>query len=115
MNIKTKLKERLLEIPINDRAFRENYRLARDIDVDIKYIQFYLNELVEKDILKQKFEYRCPNCRETTIMDDKLLNECLNENGHFECENCMDYINPNTSKTGFIYYDIKDKQALMNW
>lgn len=114
MNIKTKLKARLLEIPINNSAFREKHRLASDLDIDLKYIEFYLNELVAKNILKEKFQYRCPNCREVTIMDDTLLNEILAD-GLFECDNCMEFINPKNNKTGYVFYDIKDKQALINW
>lgn len=114
MSIKTKLKKRLLEIPINDCAIREKHRLASDLDIDLKYIEFYLNELVLKNILKQKFEYRCPNCGEVTTMDDELLSEVL-EDGFFGCDNCFEFINPNKSKTGYIFYDIRDKQALIAW
>lgn len=114
MSIKGKLKERLLEIPINHKAFREKCRLASDLNVEVKYIEFYLHELCEKNILLKKIEYICPNCGETTVMDDNLLNEILEEE-HFECDNCFDFVNPKKNTTGYVYYDIKDKEKLINW
>lgn len=57
MLIKQKLKERLLEIPINHRAFREKHRLVADLQVDFKKVEFYLNELVQLGILIEKKQY----------------------------------------------------------
>lgn len=54
MNIKTALKERLLEIPINSRSNREKYRLANDLNINLEDIEPLLSELVKKDILKEK-------------------------------------------------------------
>lgn len=51
MNIKSKLKKRLLEIPDRYKAFREKHKLADDLKVETKYVEFYLNELSEKGIL----------------------------------------------------------------
>ncbi|APU87254.1 hypothetical protein [Clostridium botulinum] len=48
-------------------------------------------------------------------MDNELLQEFIIEDGCFECDNCFDLINPNKDKTGYVFYDIKDKQALINW
>lgn len=115
MNVKAKLKARLLEIPINNRAFREKHRLARDIDCDYKIVEFYLNELSENNILTKKPQYSCPNCGDTTTMPDELLNEIKNEEGCFECDNCMDFINPTKNVTSYVFYDIKDKEALIKW
>lgn len=114
MDIKTKLKERILEIPINDKAFREKHRFANDLDIKLKDIETLLNELVEKEILKEKIQYVCPNCGDTTIMDDELLKEILDEEEGtcFLCDNCMDFVNPSKNRTGYVFYDIKDKQAL---
>ncbi|OSA73631.1 hypothetical protein B2H86_14895 [Clostridium botulinum] len=114
MSVKNKLKQRLLEIPINWRAYRENYRLAEDIDADLRKVEFYLNELVQLNILIKKNQYLCPNCGDITIMTDELLNDVI-EDGYFECDNCMDFINPNKNITGYVYYDIKDKALLEAW
>ncbi|WP_125154392.1 hypothetical protein [Clostridium rectalis] len=114
MSIKNKLKERLLEIPINHSAFREKHRLVNDLEIDFKKVEFYLTELVELGILIKKTQYICPNCGDTTTMDNKLLNEVV-EDGYFECDNCMDFINPNKNITGYVYYDIKDKALLETW
>lgn len=115
MNIKEKLKRRLLEIPINSRAYREVHRLADDISEDVEKIEFYLNELVNLDILTKKTQYICPNCNETTTMDDDFLSEIVDENGHFECDNCMDFVDSKKNITGYFYYDIKDKKLLEKW
>ncbi|APR02631.1 hypothetical protein CLQ_14363 (plasmid) [Clostridium botulinum Af84] len=115
MDIKTRLKERLLEIPVNSTAYREKYRLADDLNIKVEEIKILLDELVERNILKEKFQYICPTCRDTTIMDNELLQEFIIEDGCFECDNCFDLINPNKDKTGYVFYDIKDKQALINW
>ncbi|EQC1535620.1 hypothetical protein [Clostridium botulinum] len=115
MNIKLKLKEKLLEIPINSRAYREKYRLADDLNIKVEEIKILLDELVEKNILKEKFQYICPTCRDTTIMDNELLQEFIIEDGCFECDNCCDLINPNKNKTGCVFYDIKNKELLNKW
>lgn len=114
MSIKTKLKERLLEIPINHKSFREKHRIANDLNIDLKYIELYLNELCEDNILIKKIQYSCPKCGDTTIMDNELLNEIIKD-GYFECDNCMEFINPNKNITGYVYYDIKDKRLLESW
>lgn len=114
MSIKIKLKERLLEIPINHRAFREKHRLADDLKIDLQKVEFYLNELVELNVLIRKIQYVCPTCGDTTIMNNELLKEIL-EDGYFSCDNCSDFINPNKNITGYVYYDIKDKALLVNW
>ena len=49
--MKEKLKNRLLEIPINYNAFREKHRLASDIDAALTDVEELLDELLEKDIL----------------------------------------------------------------
>lgn len=114
MNIKGKLKERLLDIPINYRAYRECHRLADDINEDLNKVKFYLNELVELDILIKKTQYICHNCNDIVTMSDYLLDEIV-EDGYFQCDNCYDSINPEKDTTGYIYYDIKDKSSLKNW
>ncbi len=117
MDNKEKLKEKLLEIPMNYRAFREKYRLASDLNIALEDIEPLLNELVEKKILKKKVQYICPNCRDTTTMDDELLKEILNEDEGdcFPCDNCTEYIDPTKDTTGYIFYDIEDEQALIEW
>lgn len=118
MSMKEQLKKRLLEIPINSRAYREKHRLAKDLNIDVKLLEFLLNELVAKNILKEKIQYICPNCRDTSIMDNEMLNEILEESDEeksFSCDNCMDYINPEINRTGYVFYDIKDKQVLIHW
>lgn len=117
MDIKIKLKERLLEIPINDTAFREKHRLANHLKVKLEDVEPLLNELVEKNILKEKIEYKCPTCRDRTVMDQELLEECIikDEDNCFECDNCINLISPIKNKTGYVFYNIKDKQALINW
>lgn len=118
MNInKTKLKERLLEIPFNNKAYREKHSLANDLDTDLETVGALLNELVEKNILKEKIQYICHNCHDTTIMDDELLKEILEEgeDEYFPCDNCMEYINSENDRTGRVFYDVKDKEALKNW
>lgn len=115
MNIKLKLKKRLLEIPDRYRTFREKHKLANDLKVETKYVEFYLNELCEKGILIEKIEYICPNCTKTTILNNDLLEELLDGEVTFECENCCDEINPNKNKTGFVYYDVINKEGLINW
>ena len=114
MSIKSRLKESLLEIPINHKAFREKHRLASELDIEFKKVEFYLNELVQLDILLEKKQYICPNCGDTTTMNKELLEEVLEE-GYFACDNCMDFINPNKDLTGYIYYDINDKNLLIAW
>ena len=114
MDIKIKLKERLLEIPINHSACREKHRLAKDINVELKDIEPLLDEMVEKKILKEKFKYRCPSCNDPTIMDDELLKEIMNDDDGecFPCDKCIDFIYPAKNKTEDVFYDIKDRQAL---
>ena len=115
MNIKNKLKQRLLEIPINSRAYRELHALVNDINGDLKKVEFYLTELVELDILEKKIQYVCPNCSDTTIMNNKLLNELIDEDGYFQCDDCMEFINSKTNITGYVYYDIKNISLLEDW
>lgn len=79
MNIKTQLKERLLEIPINYRALREKHRLASELELDFKKVEFYLNELVNLGILVEKKQYICPNYGDTTTMNKEILNEVIDE------------------------------------
>lgn len=114
MSIKAQLKERLLEIPINYRALREKHRLASDLDLDFKKIEFYLNKLVNLGVLVEKKQYICPNCGDTTNMDRETLNEVIEE-GFFSCDNCYDFINPEKDITGYVYYDIKNRELLKNW
>lgn len=54
MNIKLKLKERLLNIPLNYSSFREKHSLASDLNVRAIDIEILLNELCEKNILLRK-------------------------------------------------------------
>lgn len=115
MSVKSKLKKRLLEIPINYKALREKHLLANDINEDIKKVEFYLNELVNLDILKEKKEYICPNCGDRYVMDTNTLNEIIDEDGYFECEECMDFIEANKYKTNHIFYDIKNISLLEQW
>lgn len=116
--IKKKLKDRLIEIPIRDKAYREVSDLAEKINCTTKDIEPLLEELVEKDILIKKTQYICPTCHETTIMDEEYLKEILeysDEDGKFACDNCDDYIDPKTDTTGFIFYDVKDYDLLKKW
>ena len=96
MDIKARLKEKLLEIPIRSMAYREKHRLADDLEVESKDIELLLNELCSKNILTEKIEYICPNCRDTTVLDSELLKEMTEEgeDDKFECDNCGDLINP---------------------
>lgn len=114
MNLKTRLKERLLEIPIKSRAYRELHRLASDLNEDDEKISICLNELVDLDILVEKKEYSCPNCCDKTILTNELLNDIL-EDDCFECDNCSSSININEDTSGFIYYDINNMSDLENW
>lgn len=117
MSIKEKLKERLLEIPPRSKAYREKRRLADDLGVEPKDIENLLNELCEKEILEEKIEYICKRCHETTILSKKLLEELTeeSEDNCFECDNCESFVNPETDKTGYIYYDVLDEKLLTNW
>ena len=115
MNIKNKLKQRLLEIPVNWSFYREAHKLANHINEDLKKVEFYLNELVQLDILTKKTQYICPNYSDTTTIDDELLKELIDEDGYFECTNCMEFINSKENITGSFYYNIKNKSLLENW
>lgn len=123
MELKMKLKERLLEIPMRYRTLREKHGLACDLDVDVDDLKPYLKELCDKDILIEKIEYMCPSCHSTIILDENLLNELLeygsdfleNEEKYFECDECCGEIYPYANVTGFVFYDIKDEEALNRW
>lgn len=115
MSIKSKLKERLLEIPIRNKAYREGHRLSDDIDEEFKKVNFYLNELCELGLLKRKIVYICPNCNETTILDNELLIEVLDNEKTFLCDNCENEIDPNKNVTKSIYYDVLDYELLRKW
>ncbi|RHW66316.1 hypothetical protein DZC34_03325 [Clostridium botulinum] len=115
MDIKTRLRERLLEIPVNSTAYREKYRLADDLNIKVEEIEPFLNELCEKNILLEKIQYYCPNCRSTTIMDNEILKEFIDEEDYCECDDCDNFISTNKNKTGCVFYDIKDKQSLIDW
>lgn len=115
MEIKSKLKERLLAIPINHKAYRETFRLADDLDVEVKDLEPLLEELCNANILTKKIEYICSTCRNTTILNNESLKEIIEEDDCFECEECSSLVNTNKDKTGYIYYDVKDKQGLMQW
>lgn len=115
MDLKTKLKERLLEIPPRSKAYREKFRLADDLEVEPKDIKPLLKELCEKEILEEKIEYICKRCYYTTILNKELLEEISTENGSFECDNCEGFINSKTDKTGYIFYDVIDDEKLGNW
>lgn len=114
-DIGERLKKRLIEIPINYTAFRELYRLAKDLNVEAKAIYPLLNELCEKNILIKKIEYTCRTCRTTTVLNNEELKEIIEEDNCFECEECGNIINPNRDTTGYIFYDIEDRQALAQW
>lgn len=114
MGVKEKLKERLLEIPIRSRAYREKNRLASDLNEDANKIEFYLNELCNLGIIIEKKEYICTCCSDTTVLNNKDLNNILEEDS-FMYDNCCEYINPITDVTGFVYYDIEDSNALKGW
>lgn len=115
MSIKSKLKKRLLEIPINQKGLREKHSLANNINEDLKKVEFYLNELVNLNILKEKKEYICPYCGSRDVMDDEILNELIDEDGYFECEECIGFIEANKNTTNYVYYDIKNKSLLEQW
>lgn len=116
MGAKSKLKKRLLEIPLNDGAFsREKCRLANDLNIDVKKIEFYLNELCEKDILLKKTQYICPNCRHISTVSDEMLKDMITGDGCYECDDCCSLVNPEEDKTGYVFYDIKNKEGLVNW
>lgn len=114
MKLKNKLKERLLDIPIKSRAYREKNKLADDLDEDVNNIEFYLNELCSLGIMTEEKQYICNNCGDTTILTNDDLSNLL-EDGYFMCDNCCEPINPLTDVTGFIYYDIDDVSALEEW
>ena len=119
MNIKEKLKERLLEIPLNYTDDREKHSLAEDINTSIEQIEPYLKELCKNGILTEMIEYICPVCHGREILDDDLLNEYLKQNGedgYFQCEYCLSCtINPKVNITGYIYYDIENRERLKEW
>ena len=117
INIKKKLKERLLEIPFGSRAYREKIILAKDLSIGIKDIEILLNELCDRDILEEQVQYICKKCHDVTIIDKHLLKDLVDENEDncFECDNCGEFINPNTDITGYLFYDIKNEQALIEF
>lgn len=117
INIKKKLKERLLEIPFGSRAYREKIILAKDLSIGIKDIEILLNELCDRDILEEQVQYICKKCHDVTIIDKNLLKDLVDENEDncFECDNCGEFINPNTDITGYLFYDIKNEQALIEF
>ena len=117
MKIKEKLRERLLDIPPRSNAYREKFSLADYLEVDPKEIEPLLNELCEKGILEEKIQYICKRCHETTILDKKLLEELIeeSEDNCFVCDECENFINPETDKTGYIFYDVLDEQLLKQW
>lgn len=118
MSLKEDLKLRLIAIPINNKALREIHSLAEDLDVDYKKLKFYLDELCNEGILKEKRKYVCPNCGSTEVLTEELLAELLEESeeeGFINCEECYDSYDYEKHKTGYIYYDIEDYSALTNW
>lgn len=115
MVLKDELKQRLLEIPINSRAFRELYRLSNDLKVEAEALKPLLEELCNKNILIPKIEYICSTCRNTTIMTKEELEEIMDGETYFDCDECFSEVNPNEDKTGYIYYDVKDKTSLSKW
>lgn len=115
MDVKLKLKERLLEIPVNDGAFREKHGLARDLGAEPKEVEPFLDELCERNVLSRKIQYKCPTCHDMTIASDELLQDMIVEDGCYECDNCCGLVNPDENKTGYVFYDIKDKKGLLNW
>lgn len=117
MNLKDKLKNRLIELPYNYKSSRELHSLAKYLNINTQNIEPLLKQLVNKDILTEKIQYQCPYCKEVTSLDKNLLNELLEENEGetFRCDSCTGYINPETNKTGFVYYDIKDMKGLKEW
>ena len=118
MNLKEKLKIKLIEIPANYKALREIHRLAKDLDVDWKKLKFYLDELSNKNILEEKIEYICPNCGSTEILNKELLLELIEESDEedcIDCEECCNTYDYKNNKTGNIFYDVKDYSALKAW
>lgn len=117
MSIKENLKRRLLEIPVNSGAYREKNILADFLKANPKHIEILLNELCLQDILKEKIQYICRKCNSTTIMDEELVKEIIleDEDGCFECDECMELINPDVDRTGYVFYDIKNKELLIRW
>lgn len=115
MSTKSKLKERLLEIPIRYRAFREYHTLANYINETDDKVKPYLDELCELGILEEKIEYVCPRCHETFILTKELLIDFSDDNGILICDSCEEEINSNSDTTGFIYYDVLDMELLKKW
>lgn len=115
--LKQRLKDRLLEIPINNSGLRELYRLSRNLDVTSKEIEPLLNELCDKNILIRKQEYACPVCQDKLILTQEMIEQLITESGEdsFMCEECNDDIHIESNKTGYIFYDIEDRDALMEW
>lgn len=128
-DIKTRLKERLLEISYRQKALREKYEreigdflfnkheLSRFLNIDIKELEALLNELVQKNILIEVFQYQCKECNETNWFDNETFVEESSYDGNngIKCDNCdLGYIYDN-DKTGFVYYNIVDENLLSNW
>lgn len=114
MDIKNRLKKRLLEIPINHNALREKHRLANDLNMSYEDISPLLEELCGSEGLKEKNEYICPVCRDTCVLDNKLLMDIIVEENCFECEECGNLVDVLKNKTGYVFYDILNREDLIN-
>lgn len=48
-------------------------------------------------------------------MNNELLEDIITEDGCYECDDCSALVNPNKNTTGYVFYDIKNREALLNW
>lgn len=92
------------------------HRLSNDLGARLQKIESLLKELCKKHLKKQRTEYTCGTCDNTTVLDNQSLQDILLEKDFIQCEECGgEIINVLKHKTGYIFYDIKDKKALMSW
>lgn len=116
--IRNKLKKRLLEIPINDKALRRLAMLSKYLNVSKEELKMILDELCGLRILEERVFYACPECEDIVVLNlDNLENESfITSSGLIECPSCMEIYPPLSKyKTGKIYYNILDKERLKNW
>lgn len=118
MNIKEALKQELLSIPVNNKSQRELHILSENLDIDSSKLKFYLNELCNKEILKEKKQFICPNCHSSEILTEELLLELVEEADEEDliyCEECCQSYTYEDNQSGHIYYDVVDYSALKAW